>query len=493
MLDQSFSSNNFRIILDVENRKGNYVEHKEFFADNDVFLESRRISDSIITKNHEIRAQKKKIRSLSEVDESEYEKLNKLEEEKKSLVDSREVVRIKILNEISLKINKEDFRLNLSKGNIKHGAQLYTLDDTPESFFISKQLQRNIYKTFKVSQSDRRTIINQIRLLLEDGFPKVVIRSDIKQFYESIPHKNLLALIDQNSLLSYPSKNLIRKVLNDYWNILIQEGIKNPNDKRVGIPRGVGISAYLSELYLRSFDKKVKSLSGVTFYKRYVDDIIIIYTPNSKQENKTKKQFEAELKRHLYESTNLEINTAKTELYDLKKRPKTTKKMELTYLGYKFKFGWVKRSSDISRIPLEIVMSDKKFNRNSKKIETAFQEYIILRNKYIDTQKGSCKLLLHRMQLLTKNYRLVRRKKNVIIGVYFSNEFLSESLSDLKKLDKILKEQIDALPEENRTDIIIKKKLKKLSFVKGFKDKSLVKFSPDTFKSEKVLRIWKNL
>lgn len=493
MLDQSFSSNNFRIILDVENRKGNYIEHREFFGDCDVFQESRRISDIIITKNHEIRAQKKKIRSINEVEALEYEKLDQLIKEKESLIDSRENARLQILHDISLNINKEDFRLKISKGSVKHGAQLYTLEDTPESFFVSKQLQRNIYKTFKVSQSDRRLIINQIRLLLEDGFPKVVIRSDIKQFYESIPHKNLLELIDQNSLLSYPSKNLIRKVLNDYWNILIEEGTKIATDKRVGIPRGVGISAYLSELYLRSFDKKVKSLSGVTFYKRYVDDIIIIYTPNSKQEIKAKKQYEVELKRLLYESTGLEINATKTELFDLKKKPKTTKKMELTYLGYKFLFGWKKENSEVSRIPLSIMMSDKKFIRNSNKLTSAFQEYLIMRNKFIDKQKGASKLLLHRIQLLTKNYRLVRRKKNVIIGVYFSNEFLSEPHSDLNNLDKILKEQINMLPEENKTDILLKKKLRKLSFVKGFKEKSLVKFSPDTFKSEKVLRIWKNL
>ena len=31
MLDQSFSYENFRILLDVENRKGRYLEDKMFF------------------------------------------------------------------------------------------------------------------------------------------------------------------------------------------------------------------------------------------------------------------------------------------------------------------------------------------------------------------------------------------------------------------------------------------------------------------------------
>ena len=54
MLDQSFSYENFRILLDVENRKGRYLEDKVFF-ESDYFKNSREISDLIILKNKEIR------------------------------------------------------------------------------------------------------------------------------------------------------------------------------------------------------------------------------------------------------------------------------------------------------------------------------------------------------------------------------------------------------------------------------------------------------
>ena len=90
----------------------------------------------------------------------------------------------------------------------------------PENYFVTKQLQRNIYKTFKVKQACRKVIIEQLKLILDDGFPKIIIRTDIKKFYESIPHKELLQKIEENSLLSFPSKRMIKRVLNQYWGIL---------------------------------------------------------------------------------------------------------------------------------------------------------------------------------------------------------------------------------------------------------------------------------
>lgn len=63
MLDQSFSYENFRILLDVENRKGRYLEDKIFF-DSDFFKKSREISDLIIEKNKEIRKESYKVKSI---------------------------------------------------------------------------------------------------------------------------------------------------------------------------------------------------------------------------------------------------------------------------------------------------------------------------------------------------------------------------------------------------------------------------------------------
>ena len=46
-----------------------------------------------------------------------------------------------------------------------------------------------------------------------------------------------------------------------------------------GVPRGIGISAYLSELFMRNVDNQIQELDDLIYYARYVDDIIAIFVP----------------------------------------------------------------------------------------------------------------------------------------------------------------------------------------------------------------------
>ena len=118
-------------------------------------------------------------------------------------------------------------------------------------------------------------------------------------------------------------------------------------DERVGIPRGIGFSAYLSELFLRGFDSRIKSSSNVTYYTRYVDDIIIIVTPKHRNEIKSVLAYKEEIKKVLWDTTKLSINTSKTEVIDLTKENKERKRSityTLTYLGYKFKISYSRKT-----------------------------------------------------------------------------------------------------------------------------------------------------
>ena len=325
MLDQSFSFENFRIILDVENRKGKYLENNKMFNDNNIFRESREITDKKIELNRLINIEFKKLPEKSARIKEDYKKIDELNLEKKKINVEREIALEKILNELSQKTNIDNYKIEIKKGQIKYGSQLYTVDNKPEHYFVLKQLQRNIYKTFKVKQASRKNIISQLKLILDDGFPKMVIRTDIQSFYETIPHNQLLSKIDENSLLSYPSKKIIKDILNQYWKILIDEGIKNISDERVGVPRGIGISAYLSELYMRDFDKKIATYENVTYYCRYVDDIIVVITPQNRNENKSILNYKTELKNIVLKSTLLNINLTKTTFIDLRKENKDRK------------------------------------------------------------------------------------------------------------------------------------------------------------------------
>ncbi len=502
MLDQSFSYENFRILLDVENRKGRYIEDKVFF-ESDYFKISREISDLIILKNKEIRDESYKLKSIHKIDDRDYTLLDSLKAEKEKLKKDREQALEEILIAIAQKTDVDDYELKIEKGQVKWGSQLYEIEHNPENYFVTKQLQRNIYKTFKVKQASRKVIIDQLKLLFDDGFPKIIIRTDIKKFYESIPQKELLEKIEENSLLSFPSKNMIKRVLNQYWKILIADGIKSTTDERVGIPRGIGFSAYLSELYLRGFDNKIKSLSNVTYYSRYVDDIIIIITPKHRNEIKSKLLYESEIKNILSGSSKLNINISKTQIIDLTKENEERKISQnyiLTYLGYKFKISYSKKTEQqkngdirefISKDKLKVFMSDDKLQRFKDKIDATFAEYNAFVIKYATEKNATERMFLKRIKFLTNNHQLFRRKSNVFIGIYFSNEFLSKPFPDLIELDKYLKMKISTLPVS--TSIKLVDKLNDFSFENGFKKKSIVRFNTDSFKNGKMIQIWKNL
>ena len=119
----------------------------------------------------------------------------------------------------------------------------------PQSiFFVSKQTQINLNKVFKIRRSSRNDIIAQLKCVLSDELPKIIIKTDIKDFYETIQHNKMLPVIDSNPLLSIVSKRYIHKILSQYTSI---------TTKAIGLPRGIGVSACLSEIYMQKLDKKV--------------------------------------------------------------------------------------------------------------------------------------------------------------------------------------------------------------------------------------------
>lgn len=492
MLDQSFSTENFRIIFDVENRKGKYLEGISFFRDKTIFNDSRIISEQITDIKKQIRFQYSQlIKNTPQKDEIN-ERITKLKEEKEKLKEEREKKLNLILSKISEKTLSENYSLLIKKGKFFNGKQLYLIEETPEHFFVSKQLQRNIYKTYKVKQSDRKTIISQLKSLLNDGFPKLIIRTDIKGFYENIPQERLLSYIQENNLLSYSSKAVIKDVLNQYWKILIADGVKNESDKRVGVPRGIGVSAYLAELYMRSLDKLILSLDNVTYYARYVDDIVIIITPNHRNEIKTSEDYKSEIADKVLQRLFLELNPEKTHTIDLR-NVKAPKEDNLIYLGYDFKFKFTSNEDEegkIIRLPMKTSMSPNKFERYKMKVELAFQDYLSSKVKYSGFENRINRLLLQRIKFLTNNFRLSRRKSNVLVGVYFSNEFLDNE-NDLERLDDILSSEIQKI--EDTSPIKLIEKLKSQSFKKGFKEKTFLKFHYEPFENRKFLSIWKNI
>lgn len=436
-MDQSFSVDNFKKILSYENRKGRNLE-KEFFPA--IFETTKAITEI-----------NKKIHSQLRFKVRDEKVLGKLNEEKVNLKNLKQELIEKELNEVSEKLLDPKFKIAIRRIETDD-KPVYMTTDTAENYFAIKQLQYNVRKSFNVKQANRFAIVNQINSLLIDNFPKIVIRTDIKSFYESIPHNKLLAKINDNPLLSFLSKKLIWKILKDFL-------VESRSMDKIGIPRGIGVSAYLAELYMRDIDKEISSLKDVTYYARYVDDIIIVFTPTTNQKVPT---YIDRVKIIMESNTDLKINPAKTNEIDL---VKSNAVWNLNFLGYQFQFKDLKF--------VQIKLSNDKLDKYRSRITKAIQEFIA-QSKF--DSRGARRILIHRLNFLTGNTRLENNKENVLVGIYYTNSLLSEPLDDLVTLDKFLADEVDA----NIANADLGRRLKLFSFKKGFEEKKYVNFSSKT-------------
>ncbi len=442
MLNQSFSAENFRKILDLENRKGVFLEGKFFPI-------LKAITDDIRQCNKNIRSKKKdKTAPANEINEL-YEQRKGLKERKESQLNIE-------LQKISEKVVAPDFKIELTKKDIPGEKSLYLVKDSPEHYFTMKQIQSNMARLFGVKQANRFEIISQVKVLLADGFPKYILRTDINDFYESIPHGRLLDKINGNNLLTYFSRKILRQVLTNYK--VLSGGVK-------GVPRGVGISAYLAELYMRDIDRAVMSLNGIIYYARYVDDIIIIFTPTADEQ---KRDYKDEIKKIVEGKFELKLNEDKTFTFDLRD---SNRQCELEYLGYKIFFGDGK---------IKTRLTVKKINKYKSRIDLTFDSYTNISKV---NEKEARKLLVKRMRFLTGNTRLKNNKNNVLVGIYHSNSQLTET-NDLISLDDYLRNKIGALHITQ-----LRERLNKYNFKSGFEEK---RFSPfKTYELQKIMKAWK--
>lgn len=452
MLEQSFTAENLRRIFDYENRKGANLE-KEFFPD-------------VAKINNELKKIRKHIKSrkpgLSKEDYREEKK--KYGEKRNDLKQRKEKILAEKLDQISAEISDKNFKIEIRKVSPASGKTAYSIkNDDPASYFAIKQIQYNFRKLYKVKQSNRYDIIRQLTNVLDNRLPKCLIRTDIQNFYESVPKKEVLNKINKDSLLTPISKKIIRGILNEYEKL---------SGNCIGIPRGIGVSAYLSELHMRGFDEAMMSCQDVAYYARYVDDIIVVFFLKNERDTSEYLDF---IKEKIHERK-LKINDAKKDSRN------KTKKIDLfqpnnkniEYLGYRINFGGKNKS--------RLNMSRKKINRYKKWIDLAFEQQK-LRER--ENKKAAAKTLFKRMLFLSGNTRLVGSKRHILVGIYYSNSLLAENSNSLTSLDKYLKYKTCGLQ-----DSWLKRRLERISFREGFIKRSFIKFSAKEL--SKITEIWKH-
>ncbi|MFZ3088706.1 MAG: antiviral reverse transcriptase Drt3a [Methylotenera sp.] len=443
MLDQSLSAENFVKIFEDENRKGNDL--------------ASRFIPTVKEINNQIRNERNKlIKKKSGLSKPDKDVVRaKITELKKDKDTELNLYFEKLASEATLN-TKENYKINLEKNTSIASKPVYLIKkDDAVSYFIIKQLQRNIRKLYKVKQSDRHQIVSQLSILLNNKFPKHLIRTDIQEFYETIPHDKLLEIIDHENLLSFTSKQYIKSILNEYR-------VLSASDK--GLPRGVGVSAYLAELYMRDFDRKINCDDEVIYYARYVDDIVVLYAPKPDSNMSVKR---AQIAKVAVEN-GLVINREKTKVF-----PQIKDKFKFDYLGYEFNFD----SKNSKNIFLD--MSQRKLEKYKNRIDRSFESYINATSK---REKLARKTLISRIEFLTSNTKLYGNKNGTLIGIYFSNRLINIA-THLIELDKHLITKVSQL-----NSLLIQAKFENLSFKKGFDNKTFHKYSTQAI--QKIVKVW---
>ena len=429
MLDQMFTAENFRSIYDAENRKCADLATRYFPTLKPFTLNVR-------NKVQEIR-ELRKIEATLKGGDFEARllalkaELTALKVEKSSAVDA-------LMDGISQKVLKPSFKINLDKKIGPKGKPVFCVDKEPETFFVIKQIQRNIHRIYGVKQASRHDLVCQLRDMLSSKFPFELVRTDISSFYEGIDRKRLLEKLERDQLLSPASKKYIKQVMDSYGLI---------SGTSTGIPRGVGISAYLAELYLRPVDKAIRAISGLVLYCRFVDDIVAVFArpPSGKNLGSFK-----ELINVILVDNRLVLNESKTSEFNLA----DTKPKKFEYLGYRF---------CLKQGQLEISPSAAKVVKYRGRMNAAFADY--WREKPVNS-RGAFRRLVGRIKFLTGNTRLSNSKSRAATGVYFNNSIVTD-LSSFELLDKRLKKRIAELKRTR-----LQKKLKNLKFTSGFEQRA---------------------
>jgi hypothetical protein len=351
---------------------------------------------------------------------------------------------------------------------------------------VVRKITFNLRRLIKRQISDRTRIVKNLCHFLEEGVPYKVYRLDIKSFYESFSLPEVKKQIDSVRKLPPQSKKLLNLLFDHYQSI-----------GGVGLPRGMALSADLSDFLMADFDEWVIGSPVVYYYGRYVDDILVITNQSENQED-----FLSQLSKKL--PSGLRFNEKKTSVSFVDKKtevqkgdrnglkPKPKFKFSLDYLGYQFSIfdpasSTVARNDGCHRL-VKIDIAPEKIAKIKRRIVRTFLDF------YKTRDQG---LLIDRIKYLTSNFYVVDKRtgKRQLSGIYYGYPVLSMNSESLAELDCFLRNAI--LSKRGRlfskTAPMIDSKLKRTllshSFVTGHEAKRFVYFS--LMKIGEIQRCWK--
>lgn len=350
-----------------------------------------------------------------------------------------------IIKRIYLNISSPNFDFNINKTHL-YDKPLYLAGDI-ETKIVLRYLDKLVKRIYKVKQANRDRIIKQLISILQSTNEFYIIKLDISSFYESIDTVNLIQRLRDDGIISFQNVSYIESVIN--------------KTSGSGLPRGIPFSASLSELYLRDLDKYLKTNCKVSYFARYVDDIIIISSDDISKD----------VSFYVQNNLNLVLNKSKMKIRLIKNTETDLK--DFDFLGYNFKvYSKVRERKDNSR-KLVISISQSKIDKIKRRIVKA--ALIFIQNKNFDS-------FYDRLRLIFGNYRLDSNENGILMtGIYYNYKYITDnsSLNKINQFKNYLITSNSRLSKRIKVHLTSeqKEKLLKLNICSGFNSKMKIKFS----------------
>ncbi|MEW4457301.1 antiviral reverse transcriptase Drt3a [Roseibium algicola] len=384
-----------------------------------------------------------------------------------------------IIDEISEQIIENNLSFAHQRVSTKGGRNLYLLNEY-KTVLALRAAAVSVAKSNRIRPASRDKIIQGTLEALFDATPSYVIRCDFSSFYENI---NVGQVIDKiyTDTRTHP-------FLKNIFDGLKQNGILIPDTP--GIPRGLGLSATLSELRLKTFDDAIRKLPGVYRYFRFADDFVVFTIGDP---------IDALRQIQGLCGDDLKLNKQKTKPYrisalkDSDQKPCAEPAVEIDFLGYKFLVSQGVRGQNSRTV--RVTISDKKIAKRKTRTILALKEF---------KKSGHGELLLTRLQLVTSNMSIRRsgqsvglRNSRVQTGIFFNYRAcgtyicsggrpvldLRQSVPELSQLDGFLQSLLwrpnSSFFNAIQTKLTANQKdrLRKFSFKQGFHKKMTIRLT----------------
>lgn len=307
--------------------------------------------------------------------------------------------------------------------------KIYTVDKESDEYIVIRYLKKKLDLIFNVKYPNRSEIMPELFSLIkkiECLTNYTVYKFDFKSFFETIDAEMIW-------------NNYIR---NNFFEKYIKDLVERYIDENKYCYQGLALSNVFVEIAGKYFDRKIKytfNSKGLIFYSRYVDDGLLIFNKDVKQEEIRERLIE--IAKEIF-GNKVKLNEEKEKYY--------TKYMKddlknFTYLGYLFKFSDKKYKFGIAKEKLE------KYGKEINKITLEYLKngdvelfrqrilFFISRRVYYNVFASNNKIAKWDVAGITANYNLLRHeimKKNGNLEEKTKNFLTRQPYENVRKILK---------------------------------------------------------